>query len=147
MTVIAPMIIRVSSVISSSSTAISPKITEASPRGPNQPTNSTVRNANRLPTNAIATGSMRSTVSESTAKITPGQLSMRNSWATPITPNRAQTAYPSAVDTHAASCRGSSAASAATTGCRAVGRVKAAANAVPAMNAATNPLACHATDP
>ena len=35
---------------------------EARPRGPNQPTNATVGSARRLPTSAIATGTMRMTV-------------------------------------------------------------------------------------
>ena len=50
-----------------SSRASSAKMTEASPRGPNHPTNATVRADSPEPSKASATGSMRITVRLKTA--------------------------------------------------------------------------------
>ena len=45
-------------------------MTEASPRGPNQPMNTTVRRSSCKPTQAMATGTIRMTVRASTANTT-----------------------------------------------------------------------------
>ena len=120
-----------SAPVPSSSSAISAKTRDARPRGPNQPTNSTVCRSRPAPSKASATGTIRTAVRLSTAYSKVVSLRSSNTIGTAIAPNASHTSR----ETRPLAC--SSRTSSA--GPR---RPAAAPKASPPANAATKPFPC-----
>src|SRR3954468_14219913 len=133
-TVVAIVATAVSARPPSSSTAIRPKTTDASPRGPNHPMNSDVRRPSPVPARTTATGSIRRTVRLTTAYSAIRQSMLSATIGTATAPKSAQTtsdASPAVSSTYHTSFGPATPAN--------------RPNAMPATNAATKPLPSPAT--